>query len=99
MKSNMITKMITMCMCMVVVGFAAQKGQEPINLEANQERLNYPSLESHNGSTIQDWDINDYTEHLSDDKAAAFGHTYKHSLLFELPGKSVRFELSFQLLF
>ena len=37
MKSNMITKMITMCMCMVVVGFARQKGQEPINLEENQE--------------------------------------------------------------
>ncbi len=34
MKSNMI-KMITMCMCMVVVGFAAQKGQEPVKVEQN----------------------------------------------------------------
>ena len=34
MKSN-ITKMITMCMCMVVVGFASQKGQEPVKVEQN----------------------------------------------------------------
>jgi len=34
MKSN-ITKMITLCLCMVVVGFAAQKGQEPIKIEPN----------------------------------------------------------------
>jgi len=27
MKSNMITKMITMCMCMVVVGFASDNNE------------------------------------------------------------------------
>ena len=33
MKSNNITKMITMCMCLIVVGFASQKGQQPIEIK------------------------------------------------------------------
>ena len=65
-----------MCMCMVVVGFAKQNVHETIKPNPDQAKIDYYNLESHNGSTIQDWDINDYTEHLSDDKAAAFGHNF-----------------------
>ena len=79
MKSNMITKMITMCMCMVVVGFAAQKGQEPIEIGSNtvisQEKIDYyNALEAqHNGSSIANWTDADYTSELSAEKAAAWG--------------------------
>ena len=39
MKSNMITKMITMCMCMMVVGFAKQNVHEPIKIEIEQNAV------------------------------------------------------------
>ena len=86
MKSNMITKMITMCMCMMVVGFAKQNVHEPITitLEQNtvvvaekpnpdQEKIDYYNLESHNGSTIADWTDADYISELPAEKAAAWG--------------------------
>jgi len=78
MKSN-ITKMITMCMCMMVVGFASQKGQQPIAIGSNpviaQEKIDYyNSLEAmHNGSSIANWTDADYTSELSAEKAAAWG--------------------------
>ena len=86
MKSNMITKMITMCMCMMVVGFAKQNVHEPIKIEIEQNavvmaekpnpdqaKIDYYNLESHNGSTIADWTDADYTSELSAEKAAAWG--------------------------
>jgi hypothetical protein len=59
---------------MMVVGFAKQNVHESIKLSPEQAKIDYYNLESHNGSTIQDWDSNDYTEHLSAEKAAAWGN-------------------------
>ena len=88
MKSNMITKMITMCMCMMVVGFAKQNVHEPIKIEIEQnavvmaEKPNpdqakidyYNALDAqHNGSSISNWTDADYTSELSAEKAAAWG--------------------------
>jgi len=86
MKSNMITKMITMCMCMMVVGFAKQNVHEPINLEQNtvvvaekpnpdQEKIDYyNALEGQHGeSSITDWSDENYMSNLSAEKAAAWG--------------------------
>ncbi len=39
MKSNMITKMITLCLCMVVVGFASDNNQAQLNKMKEQIRL------------------------------------------------------------
>ena len=89
MRSNNITKMITMCICMMVVGFAKQNVHEPIKIEIEQNavvvaekpnpdqaKIDYYGLESHNGSTIADWTDADYTSELSAEKAAAFGHNF-----------------------
>ena len=75
MKSNMITKMITMCMCMVVVGFAKQNVHETIKPNPDQEKIDYyNALEAeHNGSSIADWTDADYISELPAEKAAAWG--------------------------
>ena len=83
MKSNQITKMITMCMCMIVVGFARETGLEPIELGANtvtteQEKIDYYNAldAQHDGSSIDNWTDSDYTSKLSAEKAAAWGNNF-----------------------
>ena len=58
MKSNMITRMITVCLCMVVVGFARQKGQEPIKVEPNTVLVK--------GQSYYDNLLNQMTNHNAD---------------------------------
>ena len=59
-------------------GETSFSGNDTPKVHPDQEKIDYYNnlAESHGGSSISDWTDEDYTDHLSPEKAHAFGHSF-----------------------